>query len=92
MTIDSTDPGTIDPEKYLDGQGTASSPRLDTAPDVDRPAIDFALILAKRNWRLIPLPPKSKAPVLPDWPNNGTSDPAQITAWFDQEPNAKVPA
>ena len=44
-------------------------------PDVDRPPIDFALYLAGHGLRIIPIPPRSKKPILNDWPTVATSNP-----------------
>lgn len=57
------------------------------APDVDRPPIDFALYLAGVGLRIIPIPPRSKKPILKDWPTVATCDPDMIYAWFDADPD-----
>ena len=59
------------------------------APDVDRPPIDFALYLASVGLRILPIPPRSKRPVLKDWPTVATCDPDMICAWFDADPEYK---
>ena len=38
------------------------------APDIDRPPVDFALYLASHGFRVLPIPPREKGPVLKDWP------------------------
>ena len=84
--INPSDPGTVDLETCLANQGDAPSPRLNIAPDVDRPPVDFALYFAAHGFPVLPIPPRSKKPVLDDWPNKATTDPDQITQWFDQQP------
>ncbi len=65
-------------------QGKAQVRRL--LPDVDRPPVDFALYMASHGFRILPIPPRKKAPILKDWPNKATTDPGQIVQWFDQQP------
>ena len=60
--------------------------RASAAPDDDRPAVDFALYFAEQGFRVLPIPPRQKGPTLKDWPNKATTDPAQITEWFDEQP------
>ena len=57
------------------------------APDIDRPPVDFALYLAAQGFRILPIPPRRKGPVLNDWPNKATTDPGQIAQWFDKQPD-----
>ncbi len=60
--------------------------RASAAPDDDRPAVDFALYFAAQGFRVLPIPPRQKGPTLKDWPNKATTDPAQITQWFNEQP------
>ena len=53
-----------------------------SAPDATAGPVDFALYFADLGFKVIPLPPRSKKPVLTDWPNKGTTDPAKIAAWY----------
>ena len=54
-----------------------------TAPDATAAPINFALYLAGEGMRILPIPFKSKRPILNDWPNAATTDPDQICRWFD---------
>lgn len=52
--------------------------------------LDEALALAARGWRIFPLKPKSKTPQINEWQKLGTTNPAQIQAWWNQWPEANV--
>jgi len=49
-----------------------------------------ALKLAEAGWRVIPL--NGKVPVIPDWPNEATTDPDVIREWWEQHPEANIGA
>jgi hypothetical protein len=55
-------------------------------PITKQSARDLALFMASRKLRLIPIPPRTKAPIIKDWPNQGTSDPATIAGCFNADP------
>ena len=55
-------------------------------PDVDAAPVDFALYFAAQEQRVLPIRPRGKEPILDDWTNRATSDPSEIMAWFDREP------
>lgn len=55
-------------------------------PDDDAGAVDFALYFAEQGLRILPIPARSKRPVLKDWPNQATDNPETILEWFDREP------
>ncbi len=43
-----------------------------------------------RGWRVFPAKPQGKTPLIKDWPNKASTDPAQIRSWWSQWPNANV--
>lgn len=47
----------------------------------------MALHLAGLGMKVFPMQPNQKRPQILDWPNNASSDPAQIKAWFTQYKN-----
>lgn len=47
-----------------------------------------ALWYSRRGWRTMPL--RGKIPAVPDWPNQATTNPDMITAWWKQWPDANV--
>lgn len=50
--------------------------------------LETALTYAARGWRVIPIPPGLRFPRgFPEWQNEGTTDTAQIQAWWTQYPN-----
>lgn len=49
-----------------------------------------ALAYAKAGWRIHPLKPKSKEPLLTNWPSKATSDPIIIKKWFKKYPDANL--
>ena len=55
-------------------------------PIAKKSARDMALFLASRKLKLIPLPPRSKAPNFEGWQNKGTSDAAIVARWFETHP------
>ena len=55
-------------------------------PDIDASAVNFALYFASHGLRVLPIPARSKRPVINDWPNIATTEPGQICRWCDREP------
>lgn len=49
-----------------------------------------ALDYARRGWRVHPLRPKSKTPLLAGWPDKATADRSQVKNWFARRPDANV--
>ena len=50
-----------------------------------------ALAYADRyHWRVFPLRPKAKEPLIKDWPVKATRDPRQITDWWSRWPLANI--
>ena len=47
-----------------------------------RTSADWARTYAQAGARVLPLRPQAKVPALKDWPNNATTDPEQVQAWF----------
>jgi Bifunctional DNA primase/polymerase, N-terminal len=45
-----------------------------------------ALAAARRGWCVFPLIPGEKRPAIPRWPQQATTDPDQITAWWTTRP------
>jgi hypothetical protein len=45
---------------------------------------------AKRGWRVIPVKPEGKVPIIKDWVNAASTDEAKITDWFEKNPNANI--
>jgi hypothetical protein len=41
-----------------------------------------ALAYGARDWRIFPIPYRSRAPRIKDWPNQATSDPEKLKEWF----------
>lgn len=48
----------------------------------NHPCTDWAHKYARSGMRVLPLRSKSKQPAVKDWPNQATTDPEQIQAWF----------
>lgn len=49
------------------------------------------LSYAKRlGWRVLPVEPGGKKPILPDWANRASNDPAVIAGWIAAHPDANV--
>lgn len=55
-------------------------------PDDNAAPVNWALYFAKHGLPVIPIPPRSKAPTLKDWPNQATIDSGKIEVWFNQAP------
>jgi hypothetical protein len=45
---------------------------------------------ASRGWRVFPLKPREKTPLLQEWQKAATTDPGKIEQWWAQYPNANV--
>jgi hypothetical protein len=56
-----------------------------TAPDIDAAPVNFALYFAEYGLRVLPIPARSKRPIIKDWPNAATTDPDVICGWFEQD-------
>jgi hypothetical protein len=54
------------------------------------PFLDAALQYAAWGWRVHPLRPKDKKPLLTDWPTKATTDATQLVAWWTEHPDANV--
>jgi hypothetical protein len=52
--------------------------------------LDEALKLGRLGFRVIPLKPGTKEPLIADWPNKATWDEAQIREWWAKWPNANI--
>jgi hypothetical protein len=52
--------------------------------------LEAALSYAARGWRVHPLKPGEKVPILPKWPERATTDPEIIRAWWEKRPTANV--
>lgn len=51
---------------------------------------DWALSLAFKGIRIVPIVPGTKMPRVADWPNQATTDPATINSWYDRHPTDGV--
>jgi putative DNA primase/helicase len=54
------------------------------------PDLSDALAYANKGWRVIPIPPGQKNPVLTGWPSQATTDPGQITQWWLDCPDLNI--
>lgn len=52
--------------------------------------VKSALALAERGFRIHPLRPRLKRPLLDEWPEKASSDPETIQGWWKRWPNANV--
>lgn len=52
--------------------------------------IDSALHLAAAGYRVFPLEPDGKRPLLKGWPDLATTDEATLRAWWAAHPNANI--
>ena len=51
---------------------------------------DAAVRYGKQGFRVIPLRPGRKEPLIDDWPNKATTDEAQIREWWGKWPDANI--
>ncbi len=56
----------------------------------DNQILAAALDYAAMGWRIIPIRPKSKLPLIKAWQKNATADTAQLKRWWAQWPDANV--
>lgn len=62
-----------------------------SAPDtLEHKLVKAALKYAKRGWRVLPLRPGTKVPMLLDWQNLATTDPDLIREWWTKTPRANI--
>lgn len=54
------------------------------------PLLSAALSYAARGWRVLPLRPGQKLPLLKGWPERASSDPETIRKWWNQWPRANI--
>lgn len=59
---------------------------MNAEPEILRAALAYAA----RGWRVLPVEPRGKKPILFDWPNAATTDPAIIREWWNRTPDANV--
>ncbi|WP_108473176.1 bifunctional DNA primase/polymerase [Rhodanobacter thiooxydans] len=52
--------------------------------------LEYAAQLAAAGWRVHPLRPGSKLPMLPGWQNAATNDAATVAAWWTETPAAGI--
>jgi hypothetical protein len=52
--------------------------------------LDAALGYARRGWRVFPVRPCSKVPLLQDWPHVATTDEDAVSTWWARWPDANV--
>lgn len=52
--------------------------------------LQSALECAKRGWRVFPVVPKRKSPLVKDWQSRATTDPKTIKRWWDKFPDANL--
>ena len=52
--------------------------------------LSWALYYAGLGWPVHPLVPGAKEPLLKDWPNRASTDPAAIRAWWARRPDANI--
>jgi hypothetical protein len=76
--------------KYCLGLSTKNSKM-----DVERGRIkvtlkELALSYVARGWYVHPLMPRSKRPLLKDWPNLASNAEATVTEWWTKWPDANI--
>ncbi len=47
-------------------------------------------VYARLGWRIIPVEPNGKRPILADWPARASNDNATVTEWIRQHPTANI--
>ena len=58
--------------------------------DADTMMLEAALGYARRGWRVHPLRPGDKRPMLTDWPNQASCEEGVIVRWWTQTPTANI--
>jgi len=53
---------------------------------------EIAMQIVKRGIPVIPIPPRKKGTILPNWPERASTDPAQIEKWNEENPDYNVGA
>lgn len=54
------------------------------------PAISAKWYAEKLGWKVFPVSPETKRPLIQSWPAEATSDPKQIDRWWRQHPGAMI--
>jgi hypothetical protein len=52
--------------------------------------IESALEYAENGWRVFPVEPNGKRPLIKDWPNAATTDNEQLKTWWGKWPTANI--
>src|SRR5262249_50737942 len=74
-------PGPRNPAKRL----RLNLPGRSMIPFLGRRPVDISMALA-HGLHLLPVQPRGKIPLIADWPNRATSDPAIVQLWHDEHP------
>ncbi len=56
----------------------------------ENPFLQAALSYAERGWRVLPVHPRSKKPIMEGWPNRATTDPKYLRQCWAKNPEANV--
>jgi len=59
-------------------------------PKIEISKLEWALLHAKKGWFVIPIVPREKRPLISDWQKRATTNPLQIRAWWEENPNANI--
>jgi hypothetical protein len=60
---------------------------MDRQPAADAATLVYALYFASQGRPVLPIPPRSKKPIMRNWPAAATTDPEKVTGWFRRQPN-----
>lgn len=52
--------------------------------------LDAAILYGMLGWRVIPLVPNGKNPIIKNWPVEASCDPDVIESWFANNPDLNV--
>ena len=52
--------------------------------------LDAALTFAEKGWRVFPIVPKTKKPLIKEWQTLATNNPDQVKAWWSQSPHSNI--